>query len=94
MARNSTSIICQKNGITLYPKDTYTESTSDENEYENGIKKGVKATLPLNLPELYKKYGYNIIRNTPFGNSLTFDMAKAAIDGEQLVLMTRPIFWR
>ena len=69
---------------TFYPKDTYTESTSDENEYENGIKKGVKATLPLNLPELYKKYGYNIIRNTPFGNSLTFDMAKAAIDGEQL----------
>ncbi len=69
---------------TLYPKDTYTESTSDENEYENVIKKGVKATLPLNLPELYKKYGYNIIRNTPFGNSLTFDMAKAAIDGEQL----------
>lgn len=69
---------------TLYPKDTYTESTFDENEYENGIKKGVKATLPLNLPELYKKYGYNIIRNTPFGNSLTFDMAKAAIDGEQL----------
>lgn len=69
---------------TLYPKDTYTESTSDENGYENGIKKGVKATLPLNLPELYKKYGYNIIRNTPFGNSLTFDMAKAAIDGEQL----------
>lgn len=69
---------------TLYPKDTYTESTSDENEYENGIKKGVKSTLPLNLPELYKKYGYNIIRNTPFGNSLTFDMAKAAIGGEQL----------
>lgn len=69
---------------TFYPKDTYTESTSDENEYENGIKKGVKATLPLNLPVLYKKYGYNIIRNTPFGNSLTFDMAKAAIDGEQL----------
>lgn len=69
---------------TLYPKDTYTESTSDENEYEAGIKKGVKATLPLNLPVLYKKYGYNIIRNTPFGNSLTFDMAKAAIDGEQL----------
>lgn len=69
---------------TLYPKDTYIESTSDENEYENGIKKGVKAALPLNLPELYKKYGYNIIRNTPFGNSLTFDMAKAAINGEQL----------
>ena len=69
---------------TLYPKNTYTESTTDENEYENGIREGVKATLPLNLPELYKKYGYDIIRNTPFGNSLTLDMAKAAIDGEQL----------
>ena len=69
---------------TLYPKNTYTESTTDENEYENGIKEGVKATLPLNLPALYKKYGYGIIRNTPFGNSLTLDMAKAAIDGEQL----------
>ena len=69
---------------TLYPKNTYTESTTDENEYENGIREGVNATLPLNLPELYKKYGYGIIRNTPFGNSLTLDMAKAAIDGEQL----------
>ena len=69
---------------TLYPKNIYTESTTDENEYENGIREGVKATLPLNLPELYKKYGYGIIRNTPFGNSLTLDMAKAAIDGEQL----------
>ena len=69
---------------TLYPKNTYTESTTDENEYENCIREGVKATLPLNLPELYKKYGYGIIRNTPFGNSLTLDMAKAAIDGEQL----------
>lgn len=44
----------------------------------------MKATLPLNLPALYKKYGYSIIRKTPFGNSLTIDLAKAAIDGEQL----------
>lgn len=69
---------------TLYPKGTYAESTSDNNEYENGIREGVDATLPLNLPALYKKYGFGITRNTPFGNSLTFDMAKAAIDGEQL----------
>ena len=69
---------------TLYPKDTYTESTADDNAYEDGIKKGVKPTLPVDLPALYKKYGYSIIRNTPFGNSLTFDFAKVAIDGEQL----------
>ncbi len=69
---------------TLYPEDTYTESTTDENDYEDGIIEGVKATLPLNLPALYKKYGFGIIRRTPFGNALTLDMAKAAIDGEQL----------
>lgn len=69
---------------TLYPKDTYTESTSDKNEYEADVRPGVEATLPLNLPALYKKYGYGIIRNTPFGNALTFDMAKAAVDGELL----------
>ena len=69
---------------TLYSKDTYEESTSDETIFEEGIKKGIKATLPLDLPYLYKKYGFNIIRNTPFGNQLTFDFAKAAIEGEKL----------
>ncbi len=69
---------------TLYPKDTYTQSTADENNYEDGIREGVKATLPLDLPTLYKKYGYGIIRNTPMGNQLTFEMAKAALEGEKL----------
>lgn len=69
---------------TLYPKDTYLQSTADETEYEDGIREGVKATLPLDLPSLYKKYGYGIIRNTPMGNQLTFDMAKAALEGENL----------
>ncbi len=69
---------------TLYPKDTYKESTADETEYEDGIVKGEKAVLPLDLPALYKKNGYKIIRNTPFGNSLTLEMAKAAVEGEKL----------
>ena len=69
---------------TLYPKDTYKESTADETEYEDGIVKGEKAVLPLDLPALYKKNGYKIIRNTPFGNSLTIEMAKAAVEGEKL----------
>lgn len=69
---------------TLYPKDTYKESTADETNYENGIVDGVKAVLPLDLPTLYNKYGYKIIRNTPFGNNLTIDMAMAAIEGEKL----------
>lgn len=69
---------------TLYPEDSYTESTADATDYEDGIKPGEKALLPLDLPALYKKYGYETIRRTPFGNSLTFDMARAAIKGEHL----------
>lgn len=69
---------------TLYAPDTYTQSTADATNYENSIKEGVSPTLPLHLPALFKKYGYNIIRNTPFGNSITLDIAKAAIEGEAL----------
>ena len=69
---------------TLYPIDTYKESTADENDYESEVKPGVKATLPLDLPALSKKYGTDIIRSTPFGNTLTMEMAKAAIAGENL----------
>lgn len=69
---------------TLYPEDSYTESTADATDYEDGIKPGEKALLPLDLPAFYKRYGYETIRRTPFGNSLTFDMARAAIKGEHL----------
>lgn len=69
---------------TLYPKETYKQSTSDDAPYEGGIVRGEKALLPLDLPTLYKKYGYKIIRNTPFGCDLTVDMAKAALEGERL----------
>ena len=62
---------------TLYPKATYAESTADDTPYENGIREGVKPMLPLPLPALYRKYGYGIIRNTPFGNTLTLDQALA-----------------
>lgn len=69
---------------TLYPIDTYKESTADETEYEYDFVEGVKAVLPVDLPALFKKHGYGIVRNTPFGNSLTIEMAKAAIEGENL----------
>ena len=75
---------CRLRTSTLYPIDSDKESTSDDNNYENGIVEGEKAVLPLDLPTLYKKHGYKILRNTPFGCNLTFDIAKAAIAGENL----------
>lgn len=69
---------------TLYPATTYVQSTADGCEYEDGIRAGIPPVLPLNLPSLYDSFGYGIIRNTPFGNSLTLDMAMAAVEGESL----------
>lgn len=68
----------------LRDKASYTESTADDAPFENGIRKGVSPTLPLDLPALKKQYGYSIIRSTPMGNTLTRLMAEAAIEGEQL----------
>lgn len=69
---------------TLYPIDSYTQSAADVNNYENEFMEGVKAQFPIDLPAIYKKKGYGIIRSTPFGCNLTFDIAKAAIEGENL----------
>lgn len=69
---------------TLFPIASYTQSTADANDYEDYRLEGMKPVLPLDLPALRKKHGYDVIRYTPFGNALTFDFARAAIEGERL----------
>lgn len=70
---------------TLYPADTYTESQPDDSPaYEAEIVGGAGVCLPLDLQELWQKDGYEVLRKTPFGNTLTLRMARAAIEGEQL----------
>tara|TARA_R110002020_G_scaffold230666_3_gene441580 strand:+ start:30504 stop:32234 length:1731 start_codon:yes stop_codon:yes gene_type:complete len=64
---------------------TYTESGPDLNDFEEGFNGKEKATFPYDLAKLNKRNGgYDILKSTPFGNSLTTDFALAAIDGEQL----------
>lgn len=70
---------------TLYDIATYTESGSDENNFEGGFRGKDKATFPYNLAELKDtNNGFDILKATPFGNSLTTDFAIASIKGEQL----------
>ncbi|SDZ72688.1 alkaline phosphatase PafA [Psychroflexus halocasei] len=70
---------------TLKPIESYTESGSDENNYENGFKGKKKATFPYDLKKLSKKNGgYDILKATAYGNSLLLDFAKAAINHEKL----------
>ena len=68
---------------TLYPINTYIQSSADSNPYEGKFSEATDGTLPVKTSEMMQK-GVGIIRNTPYGNSITMDMAKAAIDNENL----------
>ncbi len=69
----------------LNDMDTYLASGSDENLFETGYKGKETATFPYNLEELSKENGgYDLLKETPNGNSLTADFAIAAITAEQL----------
>ncbi len=70
---------------TLLPIDQYTESVADDNKYEFIGKGETKPVFPHNLPELMKlNGGLNMIRSTPFGNSLTKDFAIEVIKNENM----------
>lgn len=68
---------------TLYPIETYTESTADAKPYERTFK-GEKTS---SFPHLFKQYAnknYSMMASMPQGNSFTLEFAKAAIPAEKL----------
>ena len=69
---------------TLLPIEQYTESTTDNQVYEGKLSGEKTPTFPH---ELAAQSGINlleVIRTTPFGNTLTKDFALAAIKNENL----------
>ncbi len=70
---------------TSFPIANYTGSLSDDNPYEGVFKGEEKPVFPHDLPLLKtKNEGYGILKEVPFGNSLTKDFAIATIKAEQL----------
>jgi predicted AlkP superfamily pyrophosphatase or phosphodiesterase len=65
---------------TLYPIASYTQSTEDSKPYES---KGIGNGFPYDLNRFIGK-NYSVFPATPYGNSFTFDMAKAALEGESM----------
>ncbi|MES1219956.1 MAG: alkaline phosphatase PafA [Bacteroidota bacterium] len=65
---------------TLYPINTYTLSTADDKRYENTSNGDAKPVFPHRLKQFIGK-NYGAVRSTPYGNTLTFAFAKAAIEG-------------
>ncbi|RYY60785.1 MAG: alkaline phosphatase family protein [Chitinophagaceae bacterium] len=71
-----------KNWNTLYPISTYKQSTEDVKDYEASIL-GEDNSFPHNTATLTTNK-YEAFRQTPGGNTYTFDMARATIDAEKM----------
>lgn len=70
---------------TLYPIKKYTESIEDDNDFEQPFKGQSKAVFPYDLKELSKENGgFDILKSSPFGNTILVDFAKEAITQENL----------
>jgi predicted AlkP superfamily pyrophosphatase or phosphodiesterase len=69
---------------TLIPIEQYTESAKDDNPYEGLYEGESKPVFPHNLPAMFTKTNYEVLRSTPFGNTITKDIALAALKGENL----------
>lgn len=68
---------------TLYPIETYNQSTEDNKAYENRPF-GAGTNFPYNLKKFVGTSSYAYLSVTPYGNTFTFEMAKAALTAEQL----------
>ncbi|WP_406684836.1 alkaline phosphatase family protein [Seonamhaeicola sp. MEBiC1930] len=70
---------------TYYDINTYTESGSDNNDFERVFKGKETPTFPYDLNKLKGSNGnFKIIAESPYGDNLTTDFTIAAIDGENL----------
>ncbi len=70
---------------TLYDMSIYIESGSDLNNFEGTFKGKETAIFPYDLKALKdQNSGFDIIKATPYGNSIVADFAIAALSGEQL----------
>ncbi len=65
---------------TMYPINTYTQSTPDENNFEVQV---LGKAFPYVLSPLIEK-NYSLILSTPFGNTLTTQFSKLAVEKEQM----------
>lgn len=73
-----------KNGWkTLLPIEAYTESTPDDQPYETKLAGAAKPVFPY---ELVGQAGsaFGAVTSTPWGNTMTKDMAIAALKGENM----------
>ncbi len=69
---------------TLYPLESYFQHTPDDNPYEGSYVKGEKVTFPIKTGEIMVKNGRDVIKATPFGNTITLNFAKEVLVNENM----------
>jgi len=69
---------------TLYDIKTYVQSAADDNTYEGKFSGTTAPVFPVKTSGMYTATNFDIIRSTPYGNTITADFAKAAIENEKL----------
>lgn len=69
---------------TLYPIKDYTESIADKNNYESAPNKKDTAIFPYHYNKQLDKNNFEIIKATPYGNTITKDLAIACLKAEHL----------
>jgi predicted AlkP superfamily pyrophosphatase or phosphodiesterase len=74
----------QNGWTTMLPPETYSNSIADDNIYEAAHNKKEKAIFPYNYDKFLEKNNFDIIKATPYGNTLTKDLAITCIVNEQL----------
>lgn len=75
--------LSNKTWETLLPIEEYTESNADNTPYEGTFENEEAPVFPHDL-EANRGDSYGIVSSTPFGNTLVKELAKSAIEGENL----------
>jgi predicted AlkP superfamily pyrophosphatase or phosphodiesterase len=84
-AQKLSDVFLGKKWETSFPIGDYTESLADDNPYEEMFKGEIKPVFPHDLPAIKASNdGYGLLKEVPFGNTLTKDFAINAIKSEML----------
>jgi predicted AlkP superfamily pyrophosphatase or phosphodiesterase len=81
--KNRTGQLMEKGWSTLYPINTYKESGPDSVEYEGKFIGETSSAFPHDMKTIYSK-NKSSFRQTPFGNTITMEFVKEALDAYQL----------
>ncbi|MDT8410832.1 MAG: alkaline phosphatase PafA [Vicingaceae bacterium] len=83
--KNTANTYLQQPWETLLPINDYTESIADNNIYEEVFEGEKTPVFPHNLPALRRtNKNYDLIKSTPFGNTILKELAFEVIKNEQL----------